>query len=75
MTMNKKIIYTMLISSMLILLNSCLNYDDLIPASYDKILLLKEPGVKDITLYSTGEDGNYEFIVLKAGNKLSASTS
>ena len=66
--MNRKILYSILLGSLLLLGTSCLNYDDLIPENYNKILLLKETGVKDITLYNTGEDGNYEFTILKAGN-------
>lgn len=65
--MNKKIIYIFLLG-LVILGYSCENYDDLIPAEYNKILSLKEFGEKNITLYETGEDGFYPLAVMKGGN-------
>lgn len=66
--MNKKIIYSLL-SGLLLLAYGCESYDDFIPAKFDTILALKETGEKDIRLYSTGEDGEYTFTVLKGGVK------
>lgn len=71
--MKNKIIY---IVSFLFLLAgaSCESYSDLIPSNYDKILSIKDVGEKKITLYNTGEDGNYVFTVLKGGNNPKART-
>ncbi|MDO5607358.1 MAG: DUF1735 domain-containing protein [Capnocytophaga sp.] len=47
---------------------SCEKGYDLIPAEYDTILLLQESGEKNLTLYTTGEDGEYTLTVMKSGN-------
>lgn len=70
--MNRKIVYTLLLGSFLAFATSCLNYDNLIPKEFDKILLLKESGEKELTLYNTGEDGSYKYVVMKGGNNPSA---
>lgn len=66
--MNKKIIYSFL-STLLLLAYGCESYDDFIPADFNTILALKEVGEKNISLYTTGEDGEYSFTILKGGVK------
>lgn len=70
--MNKKILYIALLG-LLMLGFSCETYEDLIPEEYNKILALKTVGEQNITLYETGENGTYEFTILKGGNNTNAS--
>lgn len=65
--MNKKILYIACFA-LTLMGTSCENYDNLIPSEYDKILSLKESGEQALTLYNTGEDGEYIFTIMKGGN-------
>lgn len=65
--MKKNIIY-IAIAWMFLVMNSCENYDDLIPSQYHKILSIKDTGELDLTLYNTGEDGVYSLTVMKGGS-------
>ncbi len=47
---------------------SCDNYDDLYPQKYEKILMLKESGVRDITLYTTDEAATFPISIIKTGS-------
>lgn len=69
--MNNKYLYVILLG-ILFLGYSCEGYDDLIPSEYDKILSLTVVGEQTLTLYETGEDGNYPISVMKGGNKPNA---
>lgn len=69
--MNKNIIYLALFG-FIMLFFSCETYEDLIPEEFDKIISLKTVGEQGLTLYETGEDGNYTFSILKGGNIPSA---
>ncbi|CEN36637.1 BT_3987 domain-containing protein [Capnocytophaga cynodegmi] len=72
--MNKYIYISLLFVLGLITLFSCeKRYDDLIPSQYDTILVFQEEGEQNITLYSTGEDGEYDVTILKSGNMPNAS--
>src|SRR5690554_2762538 len=57
---------------LLMLAFSCETYEDIIPSEYDEIISLKIVGEQDLTLYHTGEDGFYDFTILKGGNNPSA---
>lgn len=57
-----------LISILLLINTSCMQYDDLYLEEYHKILSIKTDNpIQDVTLYSTGEDAQYSFTVLKGG--------
>ena len=56
-------------------LMSCQKYD-LIPAEYNSVLLIKENGSQEVTLYTdVDEKGTFEFTVMKAGKNPQAITS
>lgn len=53
---------------------SCEKNDDKIPASFNTIISLKEFGEKSLTLYNTGDDAPYEFLIFKGGKIPEATT-
>ena len=56
-------------------LMGCEKYD-LIPAEYNSVLLIKENGSQEVTLYTdVNEKGTFEFTVMKAGKNPQAITS
>lgn len=65
----KKLIYIAAIGGLTLLNASCENYEAAeIPEKYHKVLILKEAGEMDLTLYRTGEDSKYELCIMKAGS-------
>ncbi len=44
------------------------NIQDLFPEEFHKILYIKDGGEKEITLYNTGENTTYSFVICKAGS-------
>ena len=64
--MKKKFIYTITVG-LLLIAYSCENYDGLVPAEFEKILSIKDVGEHNLTLYNTGEDGEYTMTILKGG--------
>ncbi|MFJ1329182.1 BT_3987 domain-containing protein [Capnocytophaga canimorsus] len=50
------------------------NYGELVPSNYNTVLLLKQTGEQEVTLYDTGEDGSYDVTIFKSG-KLEQSTA
>ncbi|ATA93603.1 alpha-sialidase [Capnocytophaga canimorsus] len=71
--MNRKIHIALGVLGVLTLFSCEKKYDDLIPPQYNTILLLKEEGERSVTLYSTGEDAEYDLTILKSGNAPDAS--
>lgn len=65
--------------SCLVLLTACNNseYDleNLVPQEYHKILYITESGKKNITLYETGEDNVFNFVLYKGGSDPSQTAS
>lgn len=70
--MNKKILSACILSAMVFI--SCEKELDPIPAKYNTILTLKEFGEKPVTLYNTGDDGDFEFVIFKSGKNPDAVT-
>lgn len=68
----RKTLYTSILSGLLLILNGCDNYDKLIPAQYQKVMYLNENGIKELTLYRTGQDTEYTLSVIKTGNNPAA---
>lgn len=55
---------------------SCDLYDDLYSEEYHKVLSIKtENTIQDLTLYSTGDDAEYSFTVMKGGTNPELSSS
>ncbi|AFL98477.1 BT_3987 domain-containing protein [Ornithobacterium rhinotracheale] len=50
-------------------------YDDLIPEEFNTVLLFKDSGETPLTLYDIGENGNYEFTIMKSGYKPESTTN
>lgn len=50
------------------------NYGELVPSNYNTVLLLKQTGEQEVTLYDTGDDGSYDVTIFKSG-KLEQSTA
>ncbi|MGQ1943984.1 BT_3987 domain-containing protein [Ornithobacterium rhinotracheale] len=50
-------------------------YDDLIPEEFNTVLLFKDSGETPLTLYDIGENGNYEFTIMKSGYKPESATN
>lgn len=66
----KKIIYITAIVGLTALCTACESYNAAeIPAEYHKVLILKEAGEMDLTLYRTGEDAKYGLCIMKAGSE------
>ncbi len=63
----KKIAYLSL--GLMLTLTSCEYYDNIIPEEYNKILSMKVFGEQDLTLYETGEQTEYNIVVMKSGAK------
>lgn len=64
--MRKYIFYC--IASIMLFNTSCEQYDDLYSEEYHKILSIKtDNAIQELTLYSTGENAEYSFTVLKGG--------
>lgn len=64
--MRKYIFYC--IASIMLVNTSCEQYDDLYSEEYHKILSIKTDNtIQELTLYSTGENAEYSFTVLKGG--------
>lgn len=72
--MKKTILATFLVSS-LVGFTSCETYDDLFPEYCHKVLNIKNGGERDITLYTTGEDGELTFSVMKTGSEANSSVT
>lgn len=62
-----------------LILNACAEteyeIDNLIPEKYRTILYFLDEGEKDVTLYRTGSDTEYDLILVKAGSRPTAETS
>lgn len=72
MIMNKIYIYIfiLLVSCYATLLIACKKYDDLVPTEYHNVVLIKENGNQEVTLYTgVNEKGSFEFTVMKSGSK------
>lgn len=54
---------------------SCENFDNIVPAQYNKILSMQVSGEQPLSLYATGENNDYTITVMKGGfdNKATAS--
>lgn len=66
----KRLIYITAIVGLTALCTSCENYDAAeIPEEYHKVLVLKEAGEIDLTLYRTGDDAKYELCIMKNGSE------
>lgn len=66
MKMRKHILYC--ITFILLVNTSCEQYDDLYSEEYNKVLSIKTDNtIQELTLYSTGDDAEYSFTVLKGG--------
>lgn len=55
--------------SMAILVASCENMGELIPQEYHVILSMQQSGEKDLVLYRTGVDTEYEIAAIKSGSE------
>lgn len=66
-------IYKTLCASALVL-TSCEKHFDPVPDNYDTVIVLKEFGEQQLTLYDTGEDGIYEVGVFKSGKDPQSTT-
>ena len=71
--MNKILISTALLGSLFLF--GCDGYKDHVPAEFSRILALKQTGEQPITLYTTGETGDYTVTILKGGTDPSADAS
>lgn len=70
MIMNKIYIFILLVSCYATLLIACKKYDDLVPTEYHNVVLIKENGNQEVTLYTgVNEKGSFEFTVMKSGSK------
>lgn len=58
-------------------LASCENFDNIVPAQYNKILSMQVSGEQQLSLYATGENNNYTITVMKGGydNKATATAT
>ena len=66
MKMRKHILYCIVF--ILLVNTSCEQYDDLYSEEYYKVLSIKTDNtIQELTLYSTGDDAEYSFTVLKGG--------
>lgn len=70
--MNKIFLPVCILSAMVFV--SCEKELDPIPAEYNTILTLKEFGEKPVTLYNTGNDDDFEFVIFKSGKNPDAVT-
>jgi|GEM_PF-501647 hypothetical protein len=68
--MNKILKHIALAASCTTFLVGCQKYGDPVPAEYHNVALIKESGNQDITLYTeVGEQGNFEYTVMKSGSE------
>lgn len=71
--MNKHQIATALMGALFLV--GCDGYTDHVPASFSKILSLKQTGEQPVTLYTTGETGEFKITVMKGGTNPASSAS
>ncbi len=71
--MNNIVKYILLLVFSTTLLVACKKNEDLVPAEYHSVVLIKENATQEVTLYTgVGEEGRFEFTILKSGSEPNA---